>query len=211
MKIKPIASSSAGNCTIIESNSQQLIIDAGIPVSRIRKEIGGFENVVGCLVSHEHGDHAGYIKQLRKQTNVPIFREGHFTLGKWWIWPFQVMPVKLQHDVPCFGFLILTRKHKLFYATDTASIPYTFPGLTMAAIESNFSWDLISKSDQSDPVIQRTINNHLDLDSALDFAERHPDLEELHLLHLSDSHSDEKLFYETAVNRLGIPVYVAPK
>ena len=72
MKIKSIASSSSGNCYIVESAGEQLLIDCGIPVKKIRKAIGTFENVVACLVSHEHGDHAKYLPQLEKETYVTI-------------------------------------------------------------------------------------------------------------------------------------------
>jgi phosphoribosyl 1,2-cyclic phosphodiesterase len=210
MKIKPIASSSAGNCHAIEHAGQILLIDCGIPVKRIRKAIGGFENVVGCLISHEHGDHAGFAEQLRKETSFPICRTFQhrvvFRIG-----PFKITPVKLDHDAECFGFLILTETDSLFYATDTSLVDYNFPGLKKLMIEANFDFSLISESSLQDFVVQRTIRNHLDIDSAIDFIRKHPALEEVWLLHLSDGHSDAEMFRKKVIDAAGVPVYVAPK
>lgn len=225
MKIKPIASSSAGNCHAIEENGEVLLIDCGVSVKRIRQAIGSFENVVGCLVSHEHGDHCSHLKQLSEQTSVKIFCSDRvseatgvnvcdtFEFQNFFIrpMPFNVTPVSLSHDVPCFGFLILTKTDSLFYATDTASIPYTFPGLKKVIIEANFDWGLISESEQKDFVTRRVINNHLDIDSAIEFIQRHPDLEEIWLAHLSDAHSNAEDFRQRVVKVVGVPVHICPK
>jgi phosphoribosyl 1,2-cyclic phosphodiesterase len=224
MIIKPLASSSAGNCYIVESDGEQIIIDCGIPVDRIRQEIGGFDRVVGCLISHQHGDHAGYIQKMERQTAFPIYATAkcYEKYVIYFIKPlkhnieiqfrkFRVIPFGLQHDVDCFGFLILTKNEKLFYATDTNSVPYTFPGLTHLMIETNFDYKLIAESEMQDFVVQRTIRSHLDIDSAIEFIKRHPDLEEIWLLHLSDRHSNAEEFRRRVIDETGVIVEVAKK
>lgn len=52
MEIKVLASSSKGNCYII---NREIMIDCGIPIRKIREK-GGFNvhGLSGCLISHEH-------------------------------------------------------------------------------------------------------------------------------------------------------------
>ncbi len=74
MNIKTINSSSEGCAYIVESNGSQLLIEMGISLKKIRQALNfDFSGVVGCLVSHEHGDHAKYLPQLEKETFIPIW------------------------------------------------------------------------------------------------------------------------------------------
>ena len=69
MNIKTISSSSKGCSYIVESGKHQIIIEAGVPLKRIREALNhDLSKVVACLVSHEHVDHAHYLKQIEKQT-----------------------------------------------------------------------------------------------------------------------------------------------
>ena len=56
MEFKAIASSSKGNCYLATSPGiQPLLIEAGVPVKKIREATGfGLSEVAGCLISHEH-------------------------------------------------------------------------------------------------------------------------------------------------------------
>lgn len=56
VKFKPIASSSKGNCYIVEAEgSKPLLLEAGIPIKKIREALNfGLSNLAGCLISHEH-------------------------------------------------------------------------------------------------------------------------------------------------------------
>ena len=78
-------------------------------------------------------------------------------------------------------------------------------------IEANFDWNLIAESDKNDFVTKRIIQNHLDIDSAIEFIKRHPDLKEIHLLHLSDAHSNADDFRDRAQRASGVPIFVAKK
>ena len=77
MKIKVISSGSKGNSTFIESNGTRILIDAGIPYIRIKKdleEIGEDINKLdGILISHEHSDHLGGLGSLNKKVDAKIF------------------------------------------------------------------------------------------------------------------------------------------
>ncbi|WP_444705619.1 hypothetical protein, partial [Mariniphaga sediminis] len=68
MKLKILGSSSKGNCyLLIDATGQTLAIEAGVRFSDVQKAINfQTSNLVGCLVTHEHGDHAGYVYQFYK-------------------------------------------------------------------------------------------------------------------------------------------------
>jgi len=55
VEIKPIASSSAGNCHWISDGKTPIFLDAGVSLPKIRKVIGhNVSSAVGCLITHGH-------------------------------------------------------------------------------------------------------------------------------------------------------------
>lgn len=55
MLIKPIASSSKGNCCVIDDGRSKLILDCGIPIKKIKEGVDfNLSNIAGCLISHSH-------------------------------------------------------------------------------------------------------------------------------------------------------------
>jgi phosphoribosyl 1,2-cyclic phosphodiesterase len=224
MKIKPIASSSKGNCYIVESNGKQLILDCGIPLKRIREALNhDLSNVVGCLVSHSHGDHAKYLPQLERETSIPIWCNRStkdslslntdlvYTIIDDWMGNeyFTFLPVEFVHDVPNYGFLISDGQKRLFYATDTGEVNYQIKGLTHLMIESNYSFEQLTESEHNPALVKRICENHLGIDEVVDFVKRHPNLEEIHLLHLSSRHSNAEEFKRMVQDVSGCPTFVA--
>ena len=58
MKLKVLGSSSSGNCYILESDTEALIIEAGLPFMEVKKALNfNVRKIVGVVVSHSHGDH----------------------------------------------------------------------------------------------------------------------------------------------------------
>lgn len=223
MNIKTIASSSKGCCYVIESGGEQLLIECGIPLRKIREALNfDLSRVVGCLVSHEHKDHCGALSDLTSHTGAsgfgPFFGNpfcGHVPVKPFepfWCGEFYIKPVILQHDVECFGYVIKSGDDILFYATDTGEVNYNIAGLTHLMIEANYSMEKLLESPLHESVIARVSENHLSIDAAMEFALAHKKtLKEVHLLHLSDTHSDEAQFKRATQELLGVPVYIAKK
>lgn len=222
MDIKTIASSSSGCCYLIESGGEQLLIECGISLKKIREALDfDLSRVVGCLVSHEHKDHCSGLPAIEAFLPIPIYGPDIFGAHHNTVTPehvfrcgskFTAKPLLLEHDVECFGYVVKAGGDLLFYATDTGEINYTIPGLTHLMIEANYSFNNLLESSLGECAAARISENHLGLAGALHFAERHKEtLKEVHLLHLSDRHSDEKEFKRLAQEALGIPVYIAQK
>ncbi|MDD3417568.1 MAG: MBL fold metallo-hydrolase [Lachnospiraceae bacterium] len=65
MQLKVVASSSEGNCYILESDTQALIIECGKSYKDVMKALNfNVSKIVGCIVTHEHGDHAKYYHEF---------------------------------------------------------------------------------------------------------------------------------------------------
>lgn len=55
MEINILASSSKGNCYIVDDGRTKIMIDCGIPIRQIKKGCGfKTHEISGCLISHEH-------------------------------------------------------------------------------------------------------------------------------------------------------------
>jgi phosphoribosyl 1,2-cyclic phosphodiesterase len=61
MKFCLLASGSSGNCTYVSAGETEILIDAGISLSRVSKELKELDvepsNITAILITHEHTDH----------------------------------------------------------------------------------------------------------------------------------------------------------
>ncbi len=77
MKICILASSSAGNSSVVSDGETNILIDAGISMTRIKKSLVSIgmsmEEISGILVTHDHWDHIGGLKMLLKYYDVPTY------------------------------------------------------------------------------------------------------------------------------------------
>ncbi|GAB1404056.1 MAG: MBL fold metallo-hydrolase [Lentimicrobiaceae bacterium] len=78
-----LSSGSSGNCYFVGSDSQGILIDAGISTRRIRKtleEIGvGLNLIKAVFITHDHIDHINALTLLSKKYQIPIY----CTEGTW--------------------------------------------------------------------------------------------------------------------------------
>lgn len=218
MKLNIYASGSTGNLYVLGNEKEALLIEAGLPIKKIKEHLDfDFSNIRGCLVSHEHGDHAKGIKGIgelgidvysSKGTLDKLELEGHrfnkvkdkeqFTIGS-----FNILAFDTQHDAAePLGFLIqdaLTGK-KLLFATDTYYIKYKFKGLNQIALECNYSEEILQENVNTGKIngylAERIRRSHFSLENVLEFLKANDlsKLEKLYLIHLSESNADGELF-----------------
>lgn len=174
MKLHVIASSSEGNAYALVGRGGTLLIEAGAPFKEVLKVIDyQVKDVVGCLVTHEHGDHAGRVKEvadycvevwsspgtrdaitpkLKDQAARAYLRafsgdreKGYdtFNLGL-----FEITPFGTQHDsAEPVGFYIWhPESGGILFATDTYYIRPTFDELSHVMIECNYDADLLAEN-----------------------------------------------------------------
>jgi phosphoribosyl 1,2-cyclic phosphodiesterase len=231
IEVTALASSSKGNCYRVTDGNTPLLLECGINYRDIQKGFNfRMSEVAGCLVTHEHGDHCKSIKDVLKsgincymskgtaeaigvnhhRVN-PVTSKQPFQVGTWTILPFDV-----QHDVSePLGFLLANKAgEKLLFATDTYYIKYKFKGLTHIMVECNYSLEILYTNIALGSVPQvmkkRLVRSHFSLENVKDFL-RANDLskvQEIWLLHLSDSNSDEEEFKREIMSLTGKVVYV---
>lgn len=231
--IQIIGTGSTGNAYKINDGNSALLLDAGLPFRKIQEAIGFTASLLsGALITHEHGDHVRAARDLL-DIGVPVYTSqgtaeaemlsGHYLrivepLKSYTIGSYTIMPFDVEHDaVEPLGFLIKSNVTgaKLLYVTDTYRIKYRFKGITHLMIECNFVNDLLVDNVESSVVDygNRLYGNHMELSTVVDFAASldQDALQEVHLLHLSESNSDEKRMKEAVQKATGAAVYVAPK
>ena len=76
MRVCSLASSSKGNCNIVYTDTEILVVDMGISLKELEEKFYRLNldpnNIIGVLVSHEHSDHTKGILSLVRKYNVPV-------------------------------------------------------------------------------------------------------------------------------------------
>lgn len=237
MRLTVLGSGSAGNGYLLEGRTSALVIECGIPPERMFKRTGIVPSkIAGCLVSHEHGDHAGFAKRyaalgmtifasMGTLSALGMTRDGSrarsiANMGIIHIGEFQVCAFELKHDAAePFGFVITHPEcGKILFVTDTRFVPFNFRRMRLdhIMVEANYSDSILDDNvltekmtlDRADRVRQ----THMSLRSACELvmANDNPNLKTVTLLHLSSGNSDAKEFArQVAKSALLAEVYVA--
>ncbi|KAA0941590.1 MBL fold metallo-hydrolase [Sporosarcina sp. ANT_H38] len=231
IEIKTLATGSTGNCYWITDGITPLLLECGISFKNIQKALNfKTSDIAGVLVTHEHKDHCKAVSEVADRglniylspgTKEAIGINHHrikvvenkkqFKLGTWTILPFDV-----QHDVSePFGFLLANEAgDKLLFATDTYYVRYKFQGLTHIMVEANYSTEILNENIMTgrvhDGMKRRLVKSHFSLENVLEFLKVNDlsKVQEIHLLHLSDTNSDEAVFKKVVQEQTGKLVYV---
>lgn len=237
MEVISIASGSTGNCYRIGDGTTKILIEAGIPVNRIREGCGfRLSDISGCLISHEHGDHASHAKDLTRygidvytsQGTIEGTQGTRYELHGPMVHPVKAMqafkirsltilPFDVEHDAKePLGFLIWSSVtgEKLLFFTDTFYIKYRFSGLTQIMAECNYTMDQLMQNvrDGTTPAyrIQRLAKSHMSLETLEDMLQANDlsQLKQIYLLHLSSDNSNEEEITRKIQELTGVEVYV---
>jgi len=234
MNFISLASSSKGNAYLLQAEgAAPLLLEAGLPISRLREKLRdhgvNLSDLVGCLVSHEHQDHAKAVKDLLKAgvdcymtpgTAFKLGIQGHhrlvevvdpFILESWMIKPFS-----LEHDAeaPAGFFIGRNMDDRLLFIPDTAFVENRFEGITMIVVECNNISELLSKNilEGHIPAIvgKRVRRNHMSLENLIVMLKAN-DLSRcraIYLMHLSSGNSDEVIMKNRIQEAIGIPTHI---
>ena len=244
MTLRVIGTGSSGNCYLFKPEvGKSLIIDCGINFTEVKKAVDfDLNSVAGCLQTHSHGDHSKFTNDFlnagidvfmssdnQKEIGITSNRikiiesKKHFQLGD-----FKIIPFDLKHDVKTLGFLIdHPESGKFCMITDTYYCKYTFPGMNNIIIEANYSKEIIDRkfgaNSGKEFLRNRILKSHFSLENCKDMLSSNhlSAVNNIVLIHLSDSNSDEKQFvkevYEltgknvcAAVNGMEIPFNKTP-
>ena len=235
MDFFPIASSSKGNAYVIKHKGvSPLLLEAGIPIRKIRENEHinfSLSGIAGCLISHEHMDHAKAVNDLLKagvycamslgtagalgvvnhHRTMILKSEVVSIIGGW-----NILPFALKHDASePLGFIVGYGSECLLFIPDTAYVIPTFPGISIVVIECNHSEEILTSKILNGsllPVVGRRIRrNHMSLETVIGML-RVNDLSrcnQIWLIHLSDGNSDERAMIRAVQEATGITTKAA--
>jgi phosphoribosyl 1,2-cyclic phosphodiesterase len=238
MRLIVLGSGSLGNCYILENDNTALIIEAGLALTKVKQALGyNISKVVGCLISHEHGDHAKYAIKYAEAgidvyasagtlttLSIPNHRshtikekeKAYIGVGQ-----FAVTPFNIKHDAKePLGFLIShAETGMILFITDTYYLPYRFKGgeLNQVIIEANYDEDIINDnmtSGKLSPFVRnRTIKSHMSIETCMEAlaANNLTKVNNIVLIHLSHGNSDPKEFKNKVELLTGKTVTIAEK
>ena len=198
MTFTSIASGSSGNAYLVEADGvAPLLLEAGLPIKLLREKLSfRLTGLAGCLVSHEHGDHAKAVKDLLKSgvdcwmsrgTAETLGVQEHHRVARlkgyhgddlstWYfprtIGPWKIQPFALDHDAAePTGFLVGHGDDRLLFIPDTSYVQNRFADVTIAAIECNHISDILMDNvlDGHLPAVvgRRIRRNHMSLENLI--------------------------------------------
>ena len=232
MRLNVLGSDSNGNCYVLQTDKEALIIEAGVRFSEVKKALKWqLSKVVGAVITHEHNDHAKYIRDFvsngitvlalpsvfrAKGIDSLSFRKEIEPMHGYIVGGFRVFAMPVCHDVPCVGFIIEHEDMgRMLFVTDTMMLEYRVPGLTHILLEANYAEDFLDAKIEAGSVPlsmkPRLIHSHMEIETTKGIL-RANDLSgvnEIVLIHLSNGNSDERRFVREVQETSGKPVYAA--
>ena len=162
MLVKILNSGSYGNCTILEDiNGNQILLDCGLSYETIMNN-SSFSKISCILVGHFHKDHSKSLKIFQKyyfQCYTPEnIADGKLIDTDFW----KIIPMKLVHNVECFGFFIYSKieKKKLAYITDTSYIP-KLANIDCLICDTNYDEEIVLEKLEAGESVNIGYKNHM--------------------------------------------------
>ena len=210
MQFSILGTGSDGNCFLVNDD---LMIDAGLPYSKIKDKV---KNVKYVLLTHIHGDH------FNKSTIRKMIVENEnliFICGEWLseelfkianpenvmvynfdvlnILDYKIAMIEAYHDVENCGWRIMKGSHKHLHITDT----FTLDGIEAmnydsASIECNHerqrALELIDEAKDNGEFshLKGALNSHLSVDKTIQFCKENK-ISKLYPIHIGSSTKKE--------------------
>lgn len=233
MRLIIIGSSSAGNAYLLETDKESLLVECGVRMDKIKKAASfQLSKIVGCLVSHEHQDHCSAAYDVMKAGinlyasagTIHAISSGSFhhrfraieSGRQFRVGGFTIMPFRVEHDAAeplCFLIHHQECGNTLFL-TDSYYSKYRFKGLHNIIIEANYCQTIVDERVANGSLKflrDRVLQSHMSIDTCKQLLKAN-DLSQVNnivLIHLSDSNSDALRFQREVRELTGKSVHVA--
>ena len=172
MRFASLGSGSRRNALVVQHQDTTILIDCGFSVKEVQRRMANLqldiESLDAILVTHEHSDHIGGVRNLARKCGIPVHAtNGTCRAAAWGDIPLQceflpdqplaigaleLSPFTVPHDAaqPC-QFVVSDGDRRLGILTDTGSItPHIVSQLTRCdamVLECNHDEDMLLNGD----------------------------------------------------------------
>ena len=237
MKFESFYSSSKSNFYVVTAaNGKRLLIECGCTWKQLLKALDyKLDNVVGCLLTHEHKDHSHSIEKVMEagidvyasagtfealgvvDRRAYVLRDKDFYI----IAPFfTVFPFAVSHDAAePLGFIIQTLRESMLFVTDTSHIKPRFAlKFNIVALCCNYDGDTLHALEEAGKIdtelAKRLLTSHMEKEVTKSYIRDCCNLgkcTEIHLLHMSDGNIDQENIRAEIENEFYIKTHIAGK
>lgn len=228
VKIFPLYSGSGGNCTLVESDNANLLVDVGLgcraTLSALKMYNLSLSDITAIVVTHEHSDHIGGISSFVSHSPVPVYTpkaiadlvakratccdvSGIADVTE--IADLRVERYECSHDAAaCYGYRFSDGTNSVATVTDTGCVTTGLVDFLAPCdriqLESNHDVDMLKSGPYPYPLKRRILSDfgHLSNDQATQVLSDlvGSNVKSVILAHLSEHNNTAELAFNNVVN-----------
>lgn len=165
LNFKSFASSSKGNCYLLQNEETKILIELGVEPKELRKYLReaktDISEINACIVSHVHKDHSLSIEYMLDITDIYSTFETYMTnknvkaieiLKPFKIGTIKILAIPIDHGkTENYGFVFMDKESCVFFGTDFS---------LMQQNVSNFKFDIVAiECNYDDTILQNMLDN----------------------------------------------------
>lgn len=228
VKIFPLYSGSGGNCTLVQSDNANLLVDVGLgcraTLSALKMYNLSLSDITAIVVTHEHSDHIGGISSFVSHSPVPVYAPGAIAdlvakratccdvtgiADVTEIADLRIERYECSHDAAaCYGYRFSDGTNSVATVTDTGCVTTGLVDFLAPCdriqLESNHDVDMLKSGPYPYPLKRRILSDfgHLSNDQATQVLSDlvGSNVKSVILAHLSEHNNTAELAFNNVVN-----------
>ncbi len=230
IKITPLFSGSKGNCTLVQTQKTNILLDLGYGYKQTVAALSKFglapNDIRAVVISHEHGDHIAALPHWTRNLPAKIYAPSKIAdlicqrsycsdveeiTGRFEIDEITADIYECSHDAQaCLGYRFTSNGVSVASVTDTgcvndALLDFLRPCQTIQ-LESNHDVDMLTKGAYSYPLKRRILSDygHLSNAQTAEVLQKldFSNIKRIVLAHLSLENNTKEIAFDTAVKAL---------
>lgn len=213
MRLQVLGSGSKGNCYLLSTDTETLILDAGISVKEVKKALDfNISRISGLLVTHVHKDHSQFADDFFYM-GIPVIKPYAIKKSDGKVGSFIYQTFDLPHDdTENYGYYIKIGNEKILYLTDFEYCKYNFSKLKVnhILVECNYQDEYVSENLIN---FNHKIIGHCSLETCKEFVRVNAseELKNVILIHLGDQSTNKNELVSAIKEVTNANVYIAQK